>query len=220
VGRAVASSRTRISTLRQVGSKRVIGPVGVRLMMALNDMSLANDSLAQWHDEQPRNRRGRQTGAKMYFLRVLISHTFEALEIVKQIRDTPELTSAVEQCDAQTQSSFAAVVKAIGADDYKRMLRIRNDISFHYGRKIVERGLEEIATEHPDVAVAMTVGSETILWHFEPADLVVDRIVCRKIFDIPKGSDLSEEIGVIVDRIQRIGEQLTDFAGHFIRHHF
>jgi len=216
----MASSRTRISTLRKVGSKGAIGAVGVRLMMALNDMSLANDSLAQWHSEQPRNRQGRQTGAKMYFLRVLISHTFEALDIIKQIRDTPELVDAVKQCDAQTQGSYSAVAGAIISDDYNRMLRIRSNISFHYGRKIVEQGLTELAAEHPDVAVAMTLGSEPILWHFEPADLVVDRIVCRKIFDIPKGADISKEIDVIVDRIQRIGEQLADFAGHFIRHHF
>jgi hypothetical protein len=158
-------------------------------MMALNDMSLANDSLTQWHTEQPRNRRGRQTGAKMYFLRVLVSHTFEAIEIIKHIRDTHELNAAVEQCDAETRAAFAAVVKAIDTDDYRKMLRIRNDISFHYGRRIVEQGLEELAAEHPDVPVAMTLGSETILWHFEPADLVVDRIVCRKIFNI-KGSEM------------------------------
>jgi hypothetical protein len=216
----MASSRTRISTLEKVSAKGNVGAVGVRLMMALNDMSLANDSLTQWHTEQPRNRRGRQTGAKMYFLRVLISHTFEALEIIKEIRDTPELAKAVEQCDAQTQTSFAAVVNAIGADEYNRMRRIRNNISFHYGRRIVEQGLEEIATEHPDVPVAMTLGSEAILWHFEPADLVVDRIVCRKILDIPKDADLSKEVGMMVDRIQQIGEQLAGFAGHFIRHHF
>jgi hypothetical protein len=45
----------------------------VKLMMACNDMQLAG-----WKKQQPRSQKHREVGAKMYFLRLQISHLYEA----------------------------------------------------------------------------------------------------------------------------------------------
>jgi hypothetical protein len=50
------------------------GVVLVRLMMACNDMTLANESLAEWKPEQPRDRAYRQLGAMRYFVRLQMGH--------------------------------------------------------------------------------------------------------------------------------------------------
>ena len=78
----------------------------VKLMMACNDMQLANECLAGWKKQQPRSQKHREVGAKMYFLRLQISHLYEALKIVENIRQDKSLRRVVEQCDTKTKSSF------------------------------------------------------------------------------------------------------------------
>lgn len=58
----------------------------VKLMMACNDMQLANEALSSWKENQPRNRQCRQAGAKMYFARLQMAHLHEALKIIEEIR--------------------------------------------------------------------------------------------------------------------------------------
>jgi hypothetical protein len=58
----------------------------VKLMMACNDMQLANEALSSWTQEQPRSRQYRQVGARMYFVRLQMAHLHEALNIIGRSR--------------------------------------------------------------------------------------------------------------------------------------
>jgi hypothetical protein len=196
-----------------------LAPTLVRLMMACNDLTLANDSLEAWHRDQTANREQRQVGAKMYFVRLQMAHLFEALSIIEHIRGAPKLSEAVAACDERTRQSFEKVSAFIGTDDYRRMARIRHNITFHYDDGAVEKALEAAAKAHPGYPLAMQMGRETIDWFFEPGDRIIDRIVVRDIFGVAPDADVRIEVDKIIGRLQEIGEAFADFAGYFVRHH-
>jgi len=215
----MSRSTSRSTNFRRLAGVPELSPTIVRLMMACNDLAIADHSLAIWHGEQPHHRRHRETGARMYFVRLQIAHIFEALSIIEHIRDTPKLRDAVAECDQRTRGSFEKVVSFIGTDDYQIMLRIRNNITFHYGDRVVEKAIVAAAKSYPDVPLTMSIGQETIDWFFAPADRIIDRIVVRDIFSVPDEADVRVEVDNIVVRLQIIVKMFADFAGYFIWRH-
>jgi hypothetical protein len=163
--------------------------------------------------------KNRQTGAKMYFLRLLIAHLHESMKIIKDIKKTPELMEAVEACEEKTQNDFAAVWALVGTADYKSIMTMRNKIGSHWDDDVVEPAIFEMNQENPDYSMLLSLGDEMLDWHFDPADRIIDRVVVKKVFDIPKGADIEEEVDKIVRRLFDVVDALVSFAGHFIRHH-
>jgi hypothetical protein len=195
----------------------------VQLMMACNDMTIANESLAAWRAEQPGERAYRQLGAMRYFVRMQMSHLFEGLKIIEKIKDSPDLHAMVGRCDAQTQASFRFLEEYLPRGphraDFERLLgRIRNNIGFHYddNGRLIARALAAAAAEPHRRHSSITRGSTAHLWRFEPADEIVDRIVVRQIWGIPVGADVSAEADRIVVRLHDIQLKYVDFAGEFI----
>src|SRR5262249_5574281 len=74
---SIMSSKQRLTTFKKLDGKRELGISLGRLMIALNDIGIANDGLGSWMKDQEGIRKDRQQGAKMYFVRMLISHVFE-----------------------------------------------------------------------------------------------------------------------------------------------
>ena len=70
------STRTRMTTFKHLADKGELGIVLVRLMMFVNDLGLCNDSLEQWHKFEDEPHKSRASGAKMYFVRLMIAHMF------------------------------------------------------------------------------------------------------------------------------------------------
>ncbi len=215
----MSKSTTRFTDFHRLASVGEPAATVVRLMMACNDLTLADDALAVWHGEHAAKRQRRQTGAKMYFVRLQIAHVFEALDIIEHIQKTPILSKAVAVCDHRTRVSFKKVSEFIGTDDYKRMLRVRNNITFHYDHKVVANALRASAEAHPDRPLAISMGDATLDWFFEPADRIIDRIVVRDIFGVAPDADVRAEVDKMVIRLQDICVMFADFAGHFIWYH-
>ena len=132
-------SSTRLTTFSRLADKGDLGVVLGRLMIALNDFGLADEGLKRWSAEEAGLLQDRKTGARMYYVRMLIAHAFEALVVINKIRNDPALLKVVEACDRQTVASFNNVAARIGTAEYKRMRRVRNDVSFHYQDAIVGR---------------------------------------------------------------------------------
>jgi hypothetical protein len=128
----MSKSTTTLVTFRELAQLGDLAPVILRLMMACNDFSIANDAFGIWSQEQDRARSDRQASARVYFLRLQIAHVFEALSIIGEINRKPNLLSAVRQCDGRTQRSFEALVAVLSSEDYKIMETIRNKTAFHY----------------------------------------------------------------------------------------
>jgi hypothetical protein len=213
------ATRTQTTTFKHLAGKGKLGTVLVRLMMFVNDLGLCNDALEQWHKYEDEPHKKRSAGAKMYFVRLMIAHIFEALKIVNKINGDPDLKYTVGQCDRKTQELFKKVVAIVGTDQAKTMGKVRNDITFHYIHDKVDTALASLAKRFPDVSRPISIGERTIDWYYEPSDRVIDNAVLKEIFEVPEDADLGAEIGKIIERMQSIGDDLATFAGQFIFHH-
>jgi hypothetical protein len=213
------SSRTWTARTASLVADKQLASVIVRLMMAMNDIALANEGLSDWTNTTDRRRLPRQTGARLYYGRMLMAHVFEALSIIEDIQRDASLQAAVQQCDDKTQSSFNAVAAFLGTNDHKMLLRIRNNASFHYDRKLAIKALDQIDKSYPNHRFTYSLGSDPLDWYFELGDLVTDRIVVRDIFKAPNNADVRAAIDPILLRLHTMAGAFSDFAGYFVRHH-
>ena len=209
------------STTRLVKTKKVhesgLGSVMGRLMMIVNDMGLVNESLRVWSQSKDKRWESRKDGGRALFGRIQMSYVYEALELIKEIRDSDVLEAEVAKCSKRTQDSFTTVKAFLDTDDYKKKLvRFRNNIGFHYDRKLSERAIREISEQFPDDASTMTLGEDPLDWHFELGDKVQDKIVIRYIFEVPKDKDAAKEADAIAKRVFDMSEKLAVFAGYFV----
>src|SRR6476660_8735542 len=189
------SSRTKIVNISKLAADPSLSSVLVRLMMIMNDFSIANDAVGFWRADEGRKRQARSAEAVRYFVGLQVSHVFEGmLDIVKEIETTPELMAAVGRCDAPTKAEFAALVAYRASPEFQQIMgRIRNNLAFHYDDKLAERTLVALANQHPDTMASISMGSDALDWYFEPGDRVRERVGMREVFRIPHGADVREE---------------------------
>lgn len=195
----------------------------VKLMMACNDMSLANQALTEWKKEQPMMKKSRQVGAGMYFVRTQLAHLHEGLKIIEAIRDDSSLMAHVTTCDQETQQSFRNLVSflpgGLNHSEFERLVgRVRHNLTFHYdvSGKLIKKAISDRANRSNARLSSITRGSAGPLWHFKVADDVIDGIVVRQIWKIPRRSNLREEADKVADRVHQIFLWFVDFAGEFI----
>ena len=195
----------------------------VKLMMACNDMTIANLSLSDWKREQPRERRDLQVGALLYFVRVELSHLYEGLKVISEIRRTPSLLRHLEQCDSRTKASFAELETfAEGGENYAELEslvgRVRHTLTFHYYGcgKSITRAIDDRASRKEARLSTITRGSSSHRWRFSAGDDVVDSIVVREIWKVPRSADLGTAVDEVVIKVNNISICFLDFSGEFI----
>jgi hypothetical protein len=185
-------------------------------MMIVNDMAIVNESLHAWQTSKDKRWEPRRAGGRALFARVQMSYVYEALEVIKEIRDSKTLMAEVEKCVKKTQDCFTAVEAFLDTDDYKKLIQLRNNVGFHYDAKRAERAVKELAADFPDDSSTMTLGEDPLNWHFVLGDKVQDKIVVRYIFEVPKDKDIGKESDAIAGRVFDMAEKLAEFAGYFI----
>lgn len=195
----------------------------IKLMMACNDLSLANQSLSEWKSELPIERKFRQTGAGMYFVRAQLAHLHEGLKVIEEIKNAPVLMALVARCDSQTQQSFKELEqflpKALKRSEFEQLVgRVRHNLTFHYDEsgKLIEQAVSDRAARHDARMSSITRGDTAYHWYFKVADDVVDSIVVRQIWNIPRELDVRVEADRIADRVHQIFLWFVDFSGEFI----
>jgi hypothetical protein len=212
-------SRTFIAKSRWILRDPDLASVIVRLSMAMNDIGMANEGLDEWTAtlRNPK-KKARQNGGRLYYGRMLMSHVFEALDIIKEIRSSSKLIATVQAADPQTRASFDAVVKFLSSPDFGLLAQIRNSASFHYDKTRARKGIEKIVAKSPDHESVYSMGVDPLDWYFEIGDVVNDRIVVREIFAVPESvKDVRAGIDPILTRMHQMGAAFSDFAGNFIR---
>jgi hypothetical protein len=78
-----------MAVVRRIAAPGELGPLLVKLMMAVNDLGIANHGLQQWMEMPPTGHEGRSQGAKSCFVRRMTAHTFEALKVIHKLKSTP-----------------------------------------------------------------------------------------------------------------------------------
>jgi hypothetical protein len=211
------SSRTFSVRSRKLLQDEKLGSVILRLMMAVNDITIASKSLYEWQHTDDAEKKARWRGGVLYFGRLQSAHLFEALSIIKEIRDDADLMAVVQRVDIDTQQSFQTVAKFIGSSDYVMMAKLRNIVAFHYEPKLSVRRLKKIADDMPGHLTTYSLGNKTLDWYFELGDLVVDEIVVREVFQISVSANLEQAALQVLNRLRVIALAFMDFSGYFVR---
>ena len=198
----------------------------IRLMMACNDLSLANEALAGWKQNQSPSRRHCQSGAKMYFVRLQFSHFFEALKVLDEIRETPQLYAVVQRREG-TRVSFQRLEKFLpgGAERgkiEKLAGQIRHNLVFHYDQrgKLIRKALADRAARQEGRDSSITRGRPAYVARFNVADDVLDTIITRQIWRIPKGANQREEADKVAGYLHKAVCCFVDFSGEFVWQYF
>jgi hypothetical protein len=127
-------------------------------------------------------------------------HLFEALSIIKEIKDDGGLMAAVRGADSKTQESFATSLNS-------------NVVAFHYEPKLSVWRLRDFVDKSPSHSMTYALGGATLDWYFELGDLIADEIVIRDVFQIPASANLEEATTEVLDRLRTIGIAFIAFAG-------
>lgn len=222
-GGSMTRTHTRLIDYQRLEARGKSSVLVIKLMMACNDMQLANEAASNWKEDQPRNRQYRQTGARMYFIRLQMAHLHEALKIVEEIRNDDPLMVLLFTCDSQTQASFRKLEACLKGGTNRALVekiigQVRHNLTFHYDEtgKQIERAISAIAAIPGGHHAHVTRGSNAYLWHFEAGDEVMDKIIVRYIWRIPSGANLREEADAIAHQMHEIFLTFVDFAGELI----
>lgn len=200
----------------------------IRLMMAANDIALANLGLRYFKKEQPRLRKHIQLGACRYFIRLQCGHLHEALKLVDEVRNNSTLLGLVQRCPDYSRSSFQRLVHCLpgGVEDEKfekYVSKIRHNLVFHYQPKPVEGALRDRAAREEARRSTVTRGTDISLWRFGIADDIEDSIVCRQLWEIPRNLGLRAEADRISDFGSSLCRDFLDFSGElafrFVKEH-
>jgi hypothetical protein len=213
----MSNSTTKNVRLGSIADRGKLGSVLIRLVMVMNDMSLAMDGLGWWVNDNERPRQHREVGARIYFARLQLSHLYEGMKIVEEIRNDAELMNAVDASGSFTRKCFAKLVAFRDSDEYEKIMgRIRNNLTFHYDPKTISSALQTLASKNPDARGSLTLGNDPLNWFCEPGDMVADRAAVREIFKVPEGADVREEVDKIVMRLHAMVQTFGGFAGGLI----
>jgi hypothetical protein len=210
-------SITRIIRSAQLRSDKELASVILTMMMAVNDAGLVANALEEWSQTNDRRKKARFQGGQMYFSRISMAHCFEVFTIVDEINASAKLREAVADCDEQTRESFAKLTAFRQSQDYKLLLLVRNNLSFHYDRKLAVRALDRIVDRNPKDIATFSIGTETLDWYFELADKVVNSIMRRDLMKIEDSDHAEEDVDAILLRFGEVLRTFGDFAAHFTR---
>jgi hypothetical protein len=164
-----------------------------------------------------------QPGAGMYYVRLQLAHLNEGLKIIEEIKNDLQLMALLARCDDQTRQSFKELEqflpKAPKRNEFERLIgRIRHKLTFHYDEsgKLIQLAIADRAAREDARKSSITRGSAAHLWHFKVADDIVDSIVTRQIWRIPRDKDIRTEADQIAERVREILLWFVDFSGEFI----
>jgi hypothetical protein len=204
-----------------IASQSEIASIMVRLMMSINDLSLANNSIGDWSETTDRKKQKRKTTATLYYVRILMGHLYESLKMIKYMAKDPQLRNLVMNCDDHTIAEFMLIESFSNSPEMEILENLRNKAAFHYDRCLPVENLHKIKEELPDHPFAYSMGQDGLDWHYELGDMVMGRMIIRDIFnqDYPKSTERRKKVEEIAMRQQEVARAFTDFAGHFIRHY-
>ena len=193
----------------------------IRLMMACNDISIANNCQSMFKEHQSPISSHVQKGALMYFVRLQCGHLNEALKVIEEIKNDHYLSNIIDRCSQDGKDAFAKLIACLkGGSDHRQFQKyvgqIRHNTIFHYSDKLVDNALTDRASRSEAHLSKITYGDHISLSRFELADDIVDSIVCRHIWKIPRSENLREEADRISDFGFGLCESLLIFGGEFI----
>jgi hypothetical protein len=192
-------------------------------MMAFNDMVFANRGQRAYREELPSTEKHLSKPGSAYFIRLQMAHLAEGMKALSDIEKSSTFQDALSRTPRAVREAHARLVPFLSEgleNDWfeKNVVRARHNLTFHYenNQKLITWALADRASRPEAELSSVTVGDHGHLWRFHIADEVVDSILTRKIWHIPKAADLRKEADAMVDRIYLIYCDFLEFVGPFI----
>lgn len=211
---------TRYLRFDEFGQARPEAIIVTKLMMAFNDMSFANQALADWRIQESREHAHRREAARRYFVRLELSHLHEAMKIVQQVQANATLVHLLKRCSGPTQTAFATVATHAYRGAKHRRFRqlvgnLRDNLTFHYDQcdSLVNTALTDRGSRPEGRQTSIIWGDRPHVTFFEAADQIADSIVVRQIWKIPRNADTRAEIDKIAEEVHDILIAFLEFAG-------
>ncbi len=191
----------------------------VRMMMAANDIQLANWSLVGWHEKQPGMRRHMQQGAIQYFIRLQCGHLREAIKLIRELRRQPDLMDRLSRCTSEAKRAFTNLEDCLRDGDnhqkYEDLIgRMRDEIAFHYDPAQTKKALERLAEEN-SLAAKVTLGMDIFLERFNLADAVMNTIFVRALMRVEPSCDVNKEFNSIREFVNKLCTSYLRFAREY-----
>lgn len=161
----MARTRTLLVDINKLHSQGDEGGVVLRLMMACNDLTTANQALGKCREDTCEKTDYIRRGAALYFVRLQLSHLYEALKVVKEIQKYPELVSLADECPGGATECFARLLSYAngGANevDFRNYVElVRHKVTFHYDPRKVAIALTDRARRRGNTAHLMTIADD------------------------------------------------------------
>jgi hypothetical protein len=178
---------------------RIEGTVSVvTVALVCNDLAIANSSMGRHKQNQFKSLSHIGLGGGIYFARVLSGHLHEGMKAIQKIKHNRRLSAVVLRCGPRARKAFNELCDCLAggpeADDFRKYVgRIRNKIAFHYDPDFLRWAIRDRASRSASDTASLTAGEDIHSTRFEFGDALLDSIVCRKLWGIPRSADLQIE---------------------------
>jgi hypothetical protein len=218
------TTRTLLVDIRKLERQGDEGLIALRLMIACNDLTTVNHALARCRKDTSERTQYVDQGSEMYFIRLQIAHLNEALKVIVDLRDHPNLRRMVDDCHGSIADYFVRLLSfAPGETNQKQFLKyvelVRHNITFHYDKGRIRAALKDRSKRLGDTAHFMTIADHVGLIRFRVADDVISTLIYRQIWKIPLDADLDIEVKRISEVCSELCEKLIKFAKAFLNHY-
>lgn len=193
----------------------------VRVAMVCNDLAIANSSLGHYKNLPSNALSHIRQGGMLYFVRMSCGHLREGMKTIQAIKDNAALSALVTRCHSDAQSAFAELCECLPAGKHRVEFQryvpsVRDKTAFHYDPTEVTDALKFRTNHHSNSPCAMTIGEDLHSCRFDFADVVIDTIVCRKLWAIPLRADVRAEADKIADWCCTKTVEFLNFGGDFV----
>ncbi len=193
----------------------------VRVAMVCNDLAIANSSLGHFKNLSPNALSHIRQGGALYFVRMSCGHLREGMKAVREIRDNVALSALVTRCDTPARLAFEQLCECLPpgkhhAEFQRYIPPVRDKTAFHYDPIEISEALEYRTKHYSSSLCAMTIGEDIHSCRFDFADVLIDTIVCRKLWAIPVAGDVRVEADRISDWCCTKSIEFLTFGGDFV----
>ena len=191
------------------------------LTMACNDIAVANSAMGRLTKKTPRMLEHVKRGIKLYFIRMQSAHLNEALLAIEKVRKTPQLRTIVSQCNPKARDAFDSLCACLsGGVEHskfeKYIMLVRHRVAFHYDPKDLLWAIKDRSSRNDAKISSLTAGENIHSYRFEFADDLIDTIVVRRIWKIPRNANVRKEVDKIADWGLQTCLKLWDFCADFV----
>lgn len=158
-------------------------------------------------------------GALMYFVRLQMAHLTEGMKVLQQLETVPSFKRVFSSCRSSAQEAYKRLIPFTQPGPEKtwfdnNVATTRSNLTFHYHEsgKWINWALADRASRAVAERSSITYGDHGHLWRFHIADNILDSIMCRKIWKIPKSSDVQKEADIVISKIYNIYRNFINFA--------